>query len=186
MEDSRITELFTLRDESAVSEAESKYGGYCHKLAFNILGDDADAEETVSDALFRLWQSIPPEKPKSLGAYFAKITRNTALNRIERSSAKKRGSGELPLVLDELDYCISSPHSTEAAVDARQLTELINRFLSSQKSDARVIFLKRYWYMRSISEIAEEIGCSESKVKTSLMRTRGALREYLDREDFSI
>ena len=124
MEDSRITELFTLRDESAVSEAESKYGGYCHKLAFNILGDDADAEETVSDALFRLWQSIPPEKPKSLGAYFAKITRNTALNRIERSSAKKRGSGELPLVLDELDYCISSPHSTEAAVDARQLTAL--------------------------------------------------------------
>ena len=95
MEDSRITELFTLRDESAVTETESKYGGYCHALAFNILGDPNDAEETVSDALFQLWQAIPPEKPKSLGAYFAKITRNIALNRIERSSAKKRGSGEL-------------------------------------------------------------------------------------------
>ena len=93
MEDSRITELFTLRDESAVTETESKYGGYCHALAFNILGDPNDAEETVSDALFQLWQAIPPEKPKSLGAYFAKITRNIALNRIERSSAKKRGSG---------------------------------------------------------------------------------------------
>ena len=44
MEDSRITELFTLRDESAVTEAESKYGGYCHALAFNILGDRNDAE----------------------------------------------------------------------------------------------------------------------------------------------
>lgn len=55
MEDSRITELFTLRDESAVTETESKYGGYCHKLAFNILGDPNDAEETVSDALFQLW-----------------------------------------------------------------------------------------------------------------------------------
>ena len=66
MEDSRITELFTLRDESAVTETESKYGGYCHKLAFNILGDPNDAEETVSDALFQLWQAIPPEKPKSL------------------------------------------------------------------------------------------------------------------------
>ena len=140
MEDSRITELFTLRDESAVTEAESKYGGYCHALAFNILGDPNDAEETVSDALFQLWQAIPPEKPKSLGAYFAKITRNIALNRIERSSAKKRGSGELPLVLDELDYCVPSSHSTEAAVDARMLSAVINRFLSSQKETARNIF----------------------------------------------
>ena len=186
MEDSRITELFTLRDESAVTEAESKYGGYCRTLALNILGNDADAEETVSDALFRLWQAIPPEKPKSLGAYFAKITRNIALNRIERSGAKKRGSGELPLVLDELDYCVPSSQSTETAVDARQLTELINRFLSSQKATARIIFLKRYWYMRPISEIAAETGFSESKVKVTLMRTRGALREYLSREDFNV
>ena len=185
MEDSRITELFTLRDESAVTETESKYGGYCHKLAFNILGDPNDAEETVSDALFQLWQAIPPEKPKSLGAYFAKITRNIALNRIERSNAKKRGSGELPLVLDELDYCVPSSHSTEAAVDARMLSAVINRFLSSQKETARAIFLKRYWYMRPISEIAAETGFSESKVIT-LMRTRNALREYLGREDFNV
>ena len=141
MEDSRITELFTLRDESAVTEAESKYGGYCHALAFNILGDPNDAEETVSDALFQLWQAIPPEKPKSLGAYFAKITRNIALNRIERSNAKKRGSGELPLVLDELDYCVPSSHSTEAAVDARMLSAVINRFSFLAKGDcARNIF----------------------------------------------
>ena len=127
-----------------------------------------------------------PEKPKSLGAYFAKITRNIALNRIERSSAKKRGSGELPLVLDELDYCVPSSHSTEAAVDARILSAVINRFLSSQKETARAIFLKRYWYMYPISEIAAETGFSESKVKVTLMRTRNALREYLGREDFNV
>lgn len=186
MEDSRITELFNQRDESAVTETKDKYGGYCHALALNILGNPNDAEETVSDALFRLWQAIPPEKPKSLGAYFAKITRNLALNKIESGTAQKRGSGEVPLVLDELDYCVPARENTEESVDARHLSEALNRFLSSQKSDARIIFLKRYWYMRPISEIAAETGFSESKIKASLMRTRNALKEYLYREDFTV
>ena len=186
MEDSRITELFTLRDESAVTETESKYGGYCHALAFNILGDPNDAEETVSDALFQLWQAIPPEKPKSLRAFLCKITRNLALNKAEHRNADKRGGGELPLVLDELDYCVPSKKLTEDSVDARCLTELIERFLSMQRADSRIIFLKRYWYMFSVSEIAKESGFSESKVKVSLMRTRNALKEFLDREDFKV
>ena len=71
-------------------------------------------------------------------------------------------------------------------VDARMLSAVINRFLSSQKETARAIFLKRYWYMRPISEIAAETGFSESKVKVTLMRTRNALREYLGREDFNV
>ncbi len=186
MEDCKITELFNLRDESALREAELKYGGYCRTLALNILGDKGDAEETVSDALFHAWQAIPPAKPRLLGAFLAKITRNLALNRIERDCAVKRGSGELPLVLDELDYCIPSSHSTEEAVDLRQLTELINRFLAEQKAEYRTIFLKRYWYMYPISEIAAKTGFSESKIKAALMRTRNALKEFLDREDFNI
>lgn len=186
MEDCRITELFNLRDESAIREAELKYGGYCHALAFNILGDPGDAEETVSDALFHAWQAIPPAKPRLFGAFLAKITRNLALNRIERGCALKRGNGELSLVLDELDYCIPSSHSTEEAVDLRQLTELINRFLAEQKAENRAIFLKRYWYMYPISEIAATTGFSESKIKAVLMRTRNALKEFLDREDFNV
>ncbi|MFQ8953273.1 MAG: hypothetical protein ACLR56_09880 [Oscillospiraceae bacterium] len=70
MEDSRITELFTLRDESAVTRQKANTAGIAISLRL-IYGDPNDAE-TVSDALFQLWQAIPPEKPKSLGAYFAK------------------------------------------------------------------------------------------------------------------
>lgn len=186
MEDSRITELFNERNENALTETERKYGGYCHRLALSILGDKSDAEETVSDMLLKAWQSIPPAKPKSLRAFLCKITRNLALNKAEHRNADKRGGGELPLVLDELDYCVPSKKLTEDSVDARCLTELIERFLSMQGADSRIIFLKRYWYMFSVSEIAKESGFSESKVKVSLMRTRNALKEFLDREDFKV
>ena len=179
MDDGRITELFNLRDETAISEANTKYGAYCHTVAFNILGDKNDAEETVSDALFKAWQAIPPAKPKSLGAFLAKITRNSALNKLERDTAKKRGNGEI-------DYCVPSDHCTEASSDARRLGELINKFLGLQSREYRIVFLKRYWYMMPISEIAKDLGFTESKVKTALMRTRNALKEFLEREDFSV
>lgn len=186
MDDGRITELFNLRDETAISEANAKYGAYCHTVAFNILGDKNDAEETVSDALFKAWQAIPPAKPKSLGAFLAKITRNSALNKLERDTAKKRGNGEIPLAISELDYCVPSDHCTEASSDARRLGELINKFLGLQSREYRIVFLKRYWYMMPISEIANDLGFTESKVKTALMRTRNALKEFLEREDFSV
>lgn len=186
MEDIRITELFGERNEEAIKAANDKYGSRCHRLALSILGDKSDAEETVSDMLLKAWQSIPPAKPKSLGAYLTKITRNLALNKAEHRSADKRGGGELPLVLDELDYCVPSKKLTEDSADARCLTELIEKFLSTQKADSRIIFLKRYWYMLSVSEIASECGFSESKVKVTLMRTRNALKDFLDREDFKI
>lgn len=186
MEDIKITELFWQRDESSISEARLKYGGYCHTLALNILNDPSDAEEAVNDALFHAWQAIPPARPERFGAFLAKITRNLALNRVESRTAEKRGGGELALALDELEYCIPQSHSTEETADARELSALINKFLSEQRKEQRIIFLKRYWYLKPISEIAEETGFSESKIKVMLMRTRNKLKDYLEREDYKI
>lgn len=184
MEDSKIIELFEQRDEAAIIEAERKYGQRCRAVAFGILKNREDTEEVVSDTWLRAWSAIPPASPKSPGAFFAKITRNLAVNRIERLSAQKRGG--INALCDELEECIPSPGRTEETVDAALLTEMINKFLSAQKPPVRAVFLKRYWQMLSVSEIALESGFSESKVKALLMRTRCALKVYLEKEDFNV
>lgn len=61
MDDERIIELFWSRDEGAVPAAQEKYGAYCRAVALGILGDARDAEECVNDALYLLWNAIPPE-----------------------------------------------------------------------------------------------------------------------------
>lgn len=115
MDDETIVELCWKRDASAISATDAAYGAYCRALAFRILGSREDAEECANDTWVRLWNAIPPQRPRSLRMFAAKIARNLAFHRCEARTAAKRGGGELPLVLDELAECLPDAQSVEGA-----------------------------------------------------------------------
>lgn len=182
MDDEKIIDLFFQRSEQAISETSEKYGRYCHYIAFGILHSDEDAEECVNDAYIRAWNSIPPEKPEKLKIYLGRITRNLSLNRLEKLSADKRGAGQTDLILDELSDCLSSGDGTERVIDSIVIKDALDGFLSGLPVETRKIFVRRYWYMSPIKEIAEEYGISESKVTVTLFRTREKLKKALEKE----
>ncbi len=186
MEDKQIIDLYWVRSESAISETANKYGRYCHSIAFNILHSHEDSEECVNDTFFNAWKTIPPQRPNKLSAFLGTITRNLSLNRWEQYSAEKRGFGQVPLALEELHDCIPAVENVEQVVDDLTLTEILNRFLSMLPKDRRIIFMRRYWYLCSIKEIAKEYSISESKVKMSLMRSRNELKRLLEKEGFDL
>lgn len=115
MDDETIVELYWKRDASAISATDEAYGAYCRALAFRILGSREDAEECANDTWVRLWNAIPPQRPRSLRMFAAKIARDLAFHRCEARTAAKRGGGELPLVLDELAECLPDAQSVEGA-----------------------------------------------------------------------
>lgn len=182
MDDKQIIELYWLRSEAAISETADKYGRYCHYIAYHILHNEEDSEECVNDTYMNAWNSIPPQRPSFLRAFLGKITRNLSLNKYEYNTAEKRGSGEIPLVLDELQKCIPASDNIENKIDAMALTELLNHFLSSLPIEQRKIFMQRYWYLSSVREIARDYSIGESKVKMSLSRSRKKLKEMLKKE----
>ncbi|MBR4941537.1 MAG: sigma-70 family RNA polymerase sigma factor [Clostridia bacterium] len=184
MEDKTIVELFWQRAENALSAVSEKYGKLCRRLAENILGNSADAEECFNDTLLSLWKFIPPERPENLGAYAAKITRNHALDSLERKNALRRGGGRTAVCLDELDACL--PANNGDMADDLALKNALDKFLGTLSEDARKIFMKRYWFMRDIPEIARETGFSESKVKMSLLRSRESLKKHLESEEIGL
>lgn len=182
MEDERIIELYWARSEDAISETSNKYGSYCRQIAWNILYSSEDSEECVNDTYLRVWNTIPPHKPNKFSAFLGRITRNLALDRYKKLTADKRGNGQVTLALDELAECIPSADNTESAADDIALTDVLNRFLASLPAEKRKIFMRRYWYLSRIKEIAADFGMSESKVKMILMRTRNELKEILEKE----
>ena len=183
MEDAEILRLFAERREQAIAETEQKYGSRCRRLAERILGSREDAEECVSDASLRLWESIPPEQPSSLPAYMTAVTRNLALNRLKENQRHKRGGGQVPAVLDELAECIPAADSVEQEYDRRTFLAVLEQFLDTLSADARRIFVQRYWYMHSCREIADAYQMTEVKVRVTLTRTRSKLKAFLDKED---
>lgn len=184
MNDTEIISLFWLRSERAIAESKAKYGGYCLTIARNILGSTQDAEESVSDTWLAAWNSIPPQRPAILRSYLGKLTRNISLKKWREWHAIKRGGGEVALALDELADCIADGCDTESEVDAKLLAQSINRFLARLKDVERRVFVCRYWYMDSVSEIGARFGFSESKVKSMLLRLRKRLKTQLEREGY--
>lgn len=182
MDDQEILELFWQRSETAVAEAAEKYGGYCRKVAYNILHSDPDAEECLNDALFSAWGAIPPARPQKLSAFLGRLTRNAALNRWKRDHTQKRGMGQTEEALSELSDCIPGGDSPENAVESKELTASIQRFLVSLPQEKRRVFLRRYWYLSPIEEIAEERGASREKIKSMLFRMRKDLKKHLEKE----
>ena len=183
MEDEKIIELYFDRDERAIDETRNKYGKYCYRIAYNILKCAEDSEEVVSDTYVSAWEAIPPHRPNIFSAFLAKITRRLSMKRIRYNTAEKRGgSAEPSLPLDELAQCVPAKGSVAEDLEAKEVGEMIDRFLQKLRADDRRIFVCRYFYLESVDDIVRSFGYSRSRVYHSLERTRAKLREYLLKE----
>jgi len=181
MDDNGIIGLFFARSEDAILETDRKYGGYCYSIAYNILTNREDSEESVSDTYLAAWNAIPPRRPPVLGAFLGKITRHGAIDRWRARNAGKRGGGEVVLALEELGQCAGG-QTPEQAYGRKELAGAIDRFLAGLSETERSVFLCRYWYLDPVAEIAEHFGFTGSKVTSMLHRTRGKLRAALEKE----
>lgn len=180
--DSELLQLFLQRDQAALAGTQQKYGGLCCSIARSILGSREDAEECMNDALLKLWESIPPEKPRSLAAYISVIVRNLACNRREAAHTQKRGGGEFAVALSEIEDTLAAPDNPERVLDTIAIGDALDRFLDTLPAETRVMFVLRYWSDLSIREIASRCDVGQSKVKMLLLRTRRELKAFLEKE----
>ena len=186
MDDARIVQLYWDRDEQAIPATSDKYGSYCAAIARNILGSREAAEEWVNDTFLKAWDSMPPHRPQILSAFLGKIVRNLSFNRYKRNAADKRGGGELPVVLEELSELVSGQDDVGRELDRKELIEAIDGFLAGLSLKKRSVFVSRYWYADSISEIAARHGMKDGAVSMTLNRLRLKLRSYLVERGFEL
>lgn len=185
MQDHEIVALYWERSENAITETNSKYGAYCRKIARNIVSTEEDSEECINDTYLSAWNSMPEERPSLLGPYLAAIVRNHALTLYRKLHSIKRGSGQTALALDELTE-VAGTSSTEDIVDLNLLSGHINGFLAGLSTNDRIVFVRRYFYVDSLSEIADELSMSESAVKSLLFRLRQKLKNCLMQEGYEL
>ena len=174
------------RDERALRETENKYSAYLRKIAYNILGNDDDASECVNDTYLAAWNSIPPHKPENLITYLSKLVRRYAIDTYRRKTRQKRYCSEYTASLSELAEILPGGERPDEVLDAKLLTKSMEDFLRSISDDARQVFVARYYFLDSVTDIGRTFGMTQSKVKTLLHRTRTKLREHLEREGYSV
>lgn len=182
MEDTQIVELFFSRSEEAISETSKKYGRYLKTIAGNVLPSSEDVEEILNDVYLAAWNSIPPNRPPVLKYYLSRIVRNLSFKRIEYLTAEKRG-GNADILLQELEDCIpDTRRNMQEVLEAKELGQLVNRFLGTLHPDDRRLFLARYYYAMTAPQLAKKYGGSARQIKYRLEKMRKELKHTLQKE----
>lgn len=184
MEDSQIIALFWAREEDAIAQTHAVYGRKLFCLSERILGSRQDAEESVNDTYLKVWNLIPPQKPRFFYAFLASICRHLSFHRLDWNQAAKR-KAQVVRLTEEMELCIPDP-SRERELEAREIGQALTAFLETLPRETRLIFLRRYWHLDTIAQIAARYGLTESKVKMQLSRTRGKLRTFLEQEEITV
>lgn len=184
MEDEKIIDLYWARDEAAIHETDVKYHHYCGAIALRILESMEDAEECVNDTWLHTWNAVPPERPNILSVFLGHITRNLSIDRYRMKHAARRRSNMETVDLELAD--LEGRYHLDAQIEDRVIARAISDFLRQTDTFSRILFVRRYWYLESIHDLAERYNVSESKVKSNLFRTRKALRQHLLEEGVSI
>lgn len=182
MEDEAIINLFFARDQEAITATDRKYGRYCYRIANNILSNQQDAEESVSDTYYTAWDRIPPTRPSIFSAFLGKITRDLSLDKWRARSAAKRGGREVTLALEELQEIVPGGVMPEEQCLKKEAALALNGFLDTLPEKDRWVILRRYWYLDTTADIAARYGFSEAKVKSILRRGRAKLKNYFEVE----
>lgn len=185
LDDGKIIELFYARSEQAIVELSKKYGSVCMRVAENILKNQSDSEECVNDAYLGAWNTIPPQNPDPLLTYVCRIVRNLAIKKYHANTAAKRNS-TYDVALEELESCFPTSPSVEEELREKEFVRMIDAFLETLDEESRVMFVRRYWYSDSVSDIAKLLHISAHKVSDRLYRIREKLRDYLSREGIFI
>ena len=186
MEDNGIVELFLARNEDAISETAEKYGVQLRRIAYGILNNHESAEECENDTYQKAWESIPPNEPGDhLFAYLGRIVRNIALNRLKTEKCKKRSAVQCEFS-KALAESIPADMNVETEILRKELKRLMEAYLDTCSEMQQKVFLRRYWYCDSVSQISRYYGISRRNVTAMLSEMREELKEYLSRGGYGV
>ena len=186
MEDSKIIEMLFARDEQALSSLSQKYSRLYLSMIREILSDESDINECANDCLLAVWNSIPPNRPNNLPAYLCKIARRISINKLRYNKRQKR-SESYTLVLSELDDCIPACDGTNELSEgevSEHFKNVLEDFVSSLDARTRILFVRRYMFFESVSNLAKRFEMSENSVSVKLFRAKKELKKILEKEGF--
>ena len=90
------------------------------------------------------------------------------------------------MALQELENCLPDHRRPDEELEAGETAALISEFLRQQPELDRRLFVRRYFHLEPIADLARRFGLTESQVKSRLHRTRQKLKAALEKEGIAV
>ena len=184
MDDNRIIDLLFERSENALDEIKKKYSRLYGYVIRNAVDNESDAEECENDLLLSVWNSIPPARPDNLSAYICRIARRIGIDRLRYNTRSKR-NGDLTVMLSELEECLPDRAMTSGERGS-EIGEILSEFVRELEPVTRILFIRRYIYLETVSSLSGRFEMSENNVAAKLYRARKKLKKKLNKEGINV
>ena len=175
MGDAELLERTRARDSEALGLLTARYRSYVCTVLSGILrgtGTREDVEELCSDVFLALWRNAGSIEAGRLRPWLGAVARN-------RAKSWLRQRRELPMDLDELELPDGGP-SLEDEAQRKELAAAVRRAVDSLRPKDRDVFLRYYFYLQPVEEIAAALGLAPASVRARLSRGRETLRKRLE------
>lgn len=166
-------------EPSALDWAVTRYTPYVAAVISHVVGSyavPADVEELTSDVFVALWQQPERVRAGKLRPWLGAVARNKARDFLRSQRI------ELPL---EDDLLSLETDPMQASTEQGELRQAVRTAVFSMEQPDREIFIRHYYYLQPLRQVAEQMGMLESTVKTRLRRGRLALKERLTQGGFA-
>lgn len=180
MKEETILRKMQAGDPAGLEVLMDRYLPYVSAVVWNILRggmSPEDAEETASDVFLAAWKQAADLQPGRVKAWLGAVARHKAKNKLRQAGQT------LPLEDDVLD--IPGPGDPAGELERAEERSLVRRAVFSLPEPDQEIFLRYYYYVQSVREIAAAMDLNESTVKTKLRRGRFKLKELLTKEELA-
>ena len=176
-EDRALINRLLERDEDALREVMSTYGGLVFAMAKRVVADPTMAEEVAQDTFLALWRrpSSYNSDRGSLQSFLLGVTRNKAIDLVRHEESLKRTKDAL---ITEAEATSEGEFPNELAVGMEERDE-VRAALSSISEVQREAVVLAYFGGRTYREVADELGIPEGTAKTRLRDGLAKLRQVL-------
>lgn len=177
-EDRTILEGICRGEQDAFRRLFDKYGTYVVAVTVKVAGgalQEQDIEEISSDVFAKLWKKGPELRLSngSLKNLIGVMARNCTLNALRSKNRSLADQLDEETVSCPSAFCSSAEDRYMEQETAAALWEVINAL---DKLD-RELFLRRYFYMERVTDIARDREMNEKTVSSRLARARRKLQD---------
>ncbi len=180
MEDEKILCLIRQNKEKGLEELQKKYHYFIEYLLWGVLGKyPQDMEECLNDIMLKLWNNLKSydSNKASLKTYITHIVRNTAIDRIRKINRDESYIDKNMDMMQENFRENGSSKSAEEIVFTREDKQILIAELEKLSTLDKEIFLRKYYYLQRVEQIASEMNRSEKSIEGKLSRIRKKLKK---------
>lgn len=151
------------------------------KLAYRLIGNEADAEDIVQETFLRAYRNLEQfDERAAFATWVSRIATNYGLDllRVRKNRVQHNpiGDGDEP---SDLNWVPSSDPAPDRVAYGSQITQRISEAMKSLTPQERVAFTLRHFEGHTIGEISAVIKAGESATKHAIFRAVQKMRQAL-------